>query len=176
MRDTQRQRLYNAETQVGTQLDYAAAGARMVHVAGSTLTLPLELRFGSWEAAVGYVDAVRASAAFARRWPGAARAPVRVRRRAGNRAAHYEPPGTIALHAPPTGTAWSLRELVVLHEVAHHAVHHDGAGDPGHGPEYATVLLALIGDVMGPEVALLLTTAFADHGVAFSAPLTTRTA
>jgi putative metallohydrolase (TIGR04338 family) len=168
MRDSQRQRVYDAETQVCRQLEFAAAGARLVEVAGSTVTVPLEVRFGSLAAAQSYVDAVVSSAAFAGLFPTAARVPVRVRTRAGDRAAHYEPPGTIALHEPVSGTGWALRELVVLHEVAHHGAHHDGLDGPEHGPAFAGALLALTQAVIGPEVGLLLAAAYADHGVAFT--------
>lgn len=164
MRDTQRQRLYDAEQQVYWQLDYAAAGARMVEVAGSTVTLPLEVRFGRFEAAQHYVSAVAASPAFAVLFPRAARAPIRARRRAGDRAAHYEAPDTIALHE----TGESMRELVVLHELAHHGQHHDLAPGPSHGPAFAGALLRLVASALGPEVALLLTDSFAQHGVAFT--------
>jgi putative metallohydrolase (TIGR04338 family) len=168
MRDTQRQRLYDAEAQVCRQLEFAAAGARLVDVAGSTLALPLEVRFGSLEAVRDYVDAVRRADPFAALFPRAARVPLRVRARAGDRAAHYEAPGTIALHPPGRGTGWSLRELIVLHEVAHHGQHHDLPPGALHGPAYAGALLGLVGGVIGPEVGLLLTAAFADHGVAFT--------
>ena len=164
-RDAQRQRLYDAEAQVCRQLAFAARGARTVEVAGSTLTLPLEVRFGTLEAAQEYVDAVRRSEAFAALFPRAARVPLRVRRRAGGRAAHYEPPDVIALHEPAHGAAWALRELVVLHEVTHHGAQHDGLPGPPHGPAFAAALVELVGVVVGPEVGLLLTTAFAEHGV-----------
>lgn len=168
MRDVQRQRLYDAEEQVCRQLEYAAAGARLVEVAGSTVTLPLEVRFGSLQAVQDHVDAIRASEAFAGRFPTAARTPLRVRRRAGDRAAHYEAPGTIALHEPVMGSAWALRQLVVLHEVVHHGQHHDLPATALHGPEFAGALAELIGEVIGLEVALLVTAAFVDHGVAWT--------
>jgi putative metallohydrolase (TIGR04338 family) len=165
MRDTQRQRLYDAEAQVCRQLELAAAGARLIEVAGSTLAPRLEVRFGSMAAAQAYVDRVRGLPAYAAIFPVAARVPIRVRLRAGDRAAHYEAPGTIALHEPVTGAAWALRELVVLHELAHHGQHHDHEPGAPHGPAYAGALLRLVGAVMGPEVGLLLMSAFADHRV-----------
>jgi putative metallohydrolase (TIGR04338 family) len=162
VRDTQRQRLYDAEQQVGGQLAFAAAGARTVTVGGSTLTLPLEVRFGTLAAAQAYLRAVQGSTAFADRFPRAARVPLTVRRRAGARAAHYEAPATIALH---DGSPW-LRELIVLHELVHHGQYHDLPPGAPHGAAFAGAMLALVHDVMGPEVALLLTVAFAEHGVA----------
>lgn len=166
MRDTQRQRLYDAEEQVCRQLDFASAGARTVTVAGSTVVPPLEVRFGSLDAAQTYVEAVRTSPAFAAIYARAARVPVRVRSRRGDRAATYEAPATIALHEPKHGTAWALRELVVLHELAHHGQHHDHAPAAPHGPGFAAGLLQLVTGVLGPEIGLLLTAAFAEHGVA----------
>ncbi len=166
MRDTQRQRLYDAESQVRRQLELAAAGARTVTVAASTLVLPLEVRFGSLDAVRRYVEGVRSSLPFAQRFPRAAATPVRVRARRGNQHAHYEAPDTIALHAPEHGAAWSLRELVVLHEVAHHAAQHDLPPEPAHGPAFAGAFVRIVTAALGPETGLLLTTAFADHGVA----------
>lgn len=166
MRDGQRQRVYDAEEEVGHRLANAAAGARLVEVAGSIVTLPLELRFGTLEAAGAYVERVRTDPAFVAAFPYAARVPVRLRPRRGGRAATYEAPDTIALHAPVTGVAWALRELVVLHELVHHGLHHDGEmPEPAHGPAFAGHLAALAAAVMGPEVGLVLTTAYAAHGV-----------
>jgi putative metallohydrolase (TIGR04338 family) len=169
MRDEQRQRVYDAEEQVCRQLEHAAGGARVVEVAGSTVVAPLELRFGTLEAAGAYIERVRRSPSFGAAFPRAARVPVVVRPRRGGRAATYEAPGTIALHAPEAGSAWALRELVVLHELAHHAQHHDSPPGPTHGPGFVRTLLQLVHDEMGPEAALLLTAAYAEHGVAVGA-------
>ena len=166
MRDSQRQRLYDAEQQVRRQLEFAAAGARTMTVASSTLVLPLEVRFGSLDGAQRYIDGIKATDAFRRLFPKASAVPLKLRGRRDGRSAHYEPPGTIALHEPLRGTGWSLRELVVLHEVAHHAAHHDLAPEPAHGPGYAGAFVRLATDVLGPETGLLLTTAFAEHAVA----------
>ena len=171
MRDVQRQRVYDAEQQVRRQLELAAAGARTVTVASSTVVLPLEVRFGSLEAVQRYCDGVTGSDGFRRRFPRAAATPLRVRPRRGDRSAHYDAPGVIALHKPPNGPAWSLRETVVLHEIAHHAAHHDLEDEAAHGPGYAGTFLRLVTDSLGPETGLLLTAAFAEHGVAVH-PLT----
>jgi putative metallohydrolase (TIGR04338 family) len=166
VRDAQRQRLYDAEEQVCRQLDYAAAGARLVEVAGSTIAVPLERKLGSLEAAGAYAELIRRSPMFATIFPRAARVPVRVRLRAGGRAASYEAPDTIALHEPRTGPAWALRELVVLHELTHHGHYHDRLPEPLHGAAFAGAFRRLVGAVLGPEVALLLTAAYAEHRVA----------
>ena len=168
MRDSQRQRLYDAEHQVRRQLELAAAGARTVTVGSSTIVLPLEVRFGSMNAVQRYSNGVRATDAFQERFPRAAATPLRLRVRRGDRHAHYEAPDTIALNDPQHGSAWALRELVVLHEIAHHAAHHDLPPEPAHGAGYAGAFLRVVTDTMGPETGLLLTSAFADHGVAFT--------
>lgn len=165
MRDAQRQRVYDAEEQVCRQLEYAAAGARVVEVAGSRVVPALELRFGSLAAVESYLEATRTAPSFAGIFPRAAEVPIRVRARRGGRAATYEAPGTIALHVPATGQAWALRELVVLHELAHHGHHHDGPPGPFHGPGFTEGLLRLVSAVAGPEIGLLLTAAYAEHGV-----------
>ena len=168
VRDSQRQRLYDAEQQVRRQLDLAAAGARTISVAASTVVLPLEVRFGSLGAAQRYTDDVVCSPSFRACFPRASVAPLRLRPRNGGRSAHYEAPGIIALHEPQFGAAWSLREMVVLHEIAHHAAHHDLVDDPAHGPAYAGAFVHIVTDTLGPETGLLLTTAFAEHGVEVS--------
>lgn len=165
VRDIQRQRLYDAEHQVRRQLELAAAGARTVTVAASTVVLPLEVKFGSLSAAQRYTDGVVRTRDFATRFPRAAVAPLRLRPRRGDRSAHYEAPGTIALHEPPHGSGWSLRELVVLHEIAHHAAFHDLPAEAAHGPHYAGALVRIVSDVLGGEAGLLLTTAMAEHDV-----------
>jgi putative metallohydrolase (TIGR04338 family) len=165
VRDDHRQRVYDAEEQVCRQLEHAAAGARLVPVAGSTVVAPLEVRFGTLDAAADYVERVRTGSAFRTRFPRAAAAPLQVRARRGGRAAHYEAPGTIALHDPAAGPAWALRELVVLHEIAHHAFHHEELPGPLHGPAFTGALVGLVGEVLGPEAALLLRAAYAEHGV-----------
>ena len=53
---------------------------------------------------------------------------------------------------PERRTTWALRELVVLHEVAHHLCD----SDPPHGPEFVATFCELAAAVMGPEVAHVL--------------------
>ena len=87
---------------------------------------------------------------------------MRVRPRRGVAAAHYERDDAGATIAVPQGRAvWALRELVVLHEIAHHL---DG-GDPPHGPAFVDTFCELAGVVMGPEVAHVLRGVYAKEGV-----------
>jgi putative metallohydrolase (TIGR04338 family) len=167
MRDDQRQRVYDAESSVRRRLDAAARGVRKAVVAGSELTLPLPLRFGSIDAARSYLDALARAHWFAEDFPYAARRPMRLRRRKGDRQAQYVYPDTIAVHEPAYGSGWQMTELVLLHEVAHHATAHDHGGGPAHGPAFAAVLLRLVTAAAGPEAGLLLQVAYADHSVRF---------
>ncbi|MEV6096562.1 TIGR04338 family metallohydrolase [Nocardia sp. NPDC051981] len=165
VRDAQRSRVYDAEGLVRGMFDRADEfGARTVEVHGSHLTLPIERRFASVESVQAYVDRVLALNWVRARWDGAAR-PVTVRARAGAQAAHYETAGSVLavpLHAH--GTAWALRELVILHELAHH-LEPERSGVAPHGPEFCGRYLELTDGVIGPEAALLLRTTMYSCGV-----------
>ena len=143
-RDSQRAKVYAAEEFVRTLFDRAAEhGSTSVEFFGTQLTLPPEARFGSLAAVQRYVDDVLALPAVRRQWPKVA--PLRVRARRAATAAHYENrDGTGVIAVPDRETAdWAMRELVVLHEIAHHLcdasrrmarsssddVHVGGAGD-----------------------------------------------
>ena len=161
-RDTQRSAVYAAENQVARLLDRSAEFP-VVEVAGSHLTLPVERHFADLPSVQTYVDAVLALGWVKDRWPAEAARPLRVRERHGAGRAHYEQATAVmALPLHHGGTAWALRELVVLHELAHHL---GGAADTGHGPGFAGRLVALADGIVGPEAAFLLRVAMADQGV-----------
>jgi putative metallohydrolase (TIGR04338 family) len=154
-RDTQRAKVYAAEEFVRTLFDRAAErGNRVVEFFGTQLTLPPEGRFGSVAAVQRYVDEVLAHVGADR--------PLTVRARRGVTAAHYErfdDGATIAV--PDRRSMWALRELVVLHEVAHHL----SDAQPPHGPEFVAKFCELAEAVMGPEVAHVLRVVYAKEGV-----------
>ncbi|OBG45580.1 hypothetical protein A5672_08585 [Mycobacterium alsense] len=160
-RDSQRAKVYAAEEFVRTLFDRAAEhGSPAVEFFGTQLTLPPEGRFGSVASAQRYVDDVLALPSVRRRWPEVSPLTVRPRRAAA--AAHYENrdgAGTIAV--PDRGTAdWALRELVVLHEVAHHLCQ----SDPPHGPVFVATFCELAELVMGPELGHVLRVVFDREG------------
>jgi putative metallohydrolase (TIGR04338 family) len=160
-RDTQRAKVYAAEVFVRTLFDRAAEhGTRTVEFFGTSLTLPPEARFASVDSVQRYVDDVLALATVRRRWPHVTQLAVRSRR--GGTAAHYEIGGDGAVIAVPDArTRWALRELVVLHEIAHHL-----CGDaPPHGPEFVATFCELVEMVMGPEAAHVLRVIYAKEGV-----------
>jgi putative metallohydrolase (TIGR04338 family) len=161
-RDKQRSKVYAAEDFVRTLFDRAAQhGSLAVEFFGTQLTLPPEGRFGSVAAVQRYVDDVLALPAVRRRWPTIP--PLKVRARRAASAAHYENrdgPGVIAV--PDRDTAeWAMRELVVLHEVAHHLCQ----AQPPHGPEFVDTMCALAELVMGPELGHVLRVVYAKEGV-----------
>jgi putative metallohydrolase (TIGR04338 family) len=86
-----------------------------------------------------------------------------VRARRAATAAHYENrDGTGVIAVPDHRDAdWAMRELVVLHEIAHHLC--DVA--PPHGSQYVTTLCTLAELVMGPEAGHVLRVVYAKEGV-----------
>ena len=154
-RDGQRSRVYAAEASWEARLDAARRGARRAEVAGSALLLPEERLFGDLPAAQAYADAVTSRRALP---------PVRLRRRRGQAKAHWESPDVIALPVPEHGTPWALREAVLLHELAHHATWHAGAG-AGHGSAFTGRLVSLVEEALGSEAAFVLRVDLAEHGV-----------
>lgn len=161
VRDTQRAKVYAAEEFVRTLFDRTSEhGNRVVEFFGTQLTLPPEGRFASTESVRSYVNDVLDLAAVRERWPDSG--PLAVRARRGETAAHYERAGDDASIAVPGGrTTWALRELVVLHEIAHHLC----VAAPPHGPEFVATFCELAEAVMGPEVAHVLRVVYAKEGV-----------
>ncbi|MBU8810646.1 TIGR04338 family metallohydrolase [Mycolicibacterium goodii] len=156
-RDTQRARVYAAEEFVRTMFDRAAQhSSRAIDFFGTQLTLPPEAKFGSVAAVQNYVDDVTARVETN---------PVTVRARRGTKAAHYEIDGAV-IAVPEQDTTWALRELVVLHELAHHLCAQGPAADaPAHGPEFVATYCGLCETIMGPEVGLVLRMVYAKEGV-----------
>lgn len=160
-RDTQRSRVYAAEEFVRTLFDRAARhSSRSLDFFGESLTLPPEARFASVDSVQRYVDEVLSLPAVRARWAQAAGLTVRPRR--SMTAAHYETAGGEGVIAVPAGADWALRELVVLHEVAHHLCP-DAA--PPHGAGFVATFCALAGIVMGPEAGHVLRVVYAKEGV-----------
>ena len=154
-RDSQRGKVYAAEEFVRTMFDRAAEhGNQVVEFFGTQLTLPPEGRFASVGSAQRYVDEVLGLVGVDR--------PLTVRARRGVTAAHYEvTDGVATIAVPDRHATWALRELVVLHEIAHHLC--DAL--PPHGPEFVATFCELAERVMGPEVAHVMRVVYAKEGV-----------
>lgn len=157
--------MYAAENLVRRLVDRSSEFPT-IEVAGSRITLPLERRFGSIESVQSYLDSVLRMPTVRRRWPERSAVPCTVRCRRGSGEAHYEFAGaTIAVPTSMSsrrGTAWAMRELVVLHELAHHLT---GAAETSHGTAFRGTLLDLIDLVIGPELRFLLLVTYADGGL-----------
>jgi putative metallohydrolase (TIGR04338 family) len=139
----------------------AEHGSPVVEFFGTQLTLPPEGRFGSVTAVQRYVDKVLGLPAVRQHWPDVS--PLRVRTRRAATAAHYENrDGAGVIAVPDRDTAdWAMRELVVLHEVAHHLCQ----VQPPHGPEFVATICTLTELVMGPELGHVLRVVYAKEGV-----------
>jgi putative metallohydrolase (TIGR04338 family) len=161
-RDFQRAKVYAAEEFVRTMFDRAAEyGSPTVDFFGTQLTLPPEGRFGSVASVQRYVDDVLALPAVRQQWPEVS--PPRVRARRAATAAHYENhDGAGVIAVPDRDTAdWAMRELVVLHEVAHHLCR----AQPAHGAEFVATMCTLTALVMGPELGHVLRVVYGKEGV-----------
>jgi len=164
-RDSQRAKVYAAEDFIRTMFDRAAEhDSRAIDFFGAQLTLPPEGRFGSVASVQRYVDDVLALPGVRRQWPAVSRLRVRARRAAT--AAHYENlDGVGVIAVPDRDTAdWAMRELVVLHEVAHHLCQ----TPPPHGPGFVATICTLAELVMGPELGHVLRVVYAKEGVRWS--------
>ena len=164
-RDSQRARVYDADQLVRRVFDGADEhGVRELELFGSKITLPVERKFASVESIQTYVDAVQGLNWVKAQWDRAS-VPVTVRARGGERAAHYESStATIAVPLHRGGTAWALREFVVLHELAHHLAPLDPELAP-HGPEFVGRYVELVGEIVGAEAGLVLRTTMSECGV-----------
>lgn len=150
MRDSQKAKVYAAEQAVRQIFD-EALDYPMYEAFGSTVVVPsTEKRFGNLGAVQVYVNRVLANEDVRAAYPEQAARPIFVRHRKGNKFAHYSG-GEIAVHvAPRLGDNWAMREVVVLHEIAHHL-----ARGEQHGPKFVGAMEFLIRTFMGPEAALI---------------------
>jgi putative metallohydrolase (TIGR04338 family) len=156
--DSEKQRTYDGEHVVTRMLDLANQedGPRQVSIDGVKLAVPVEYKFASVESIQQYVDRVLACARV--NWPHRQIRPIRVRARQGANKAHYEYGGVIAI--PMHLSSWACRELVVLHEVAHHLT-------PGHGHDvtFRRAMHTLARLIMAPEVGLILQMTWHNQGL-----------
>ncbi|MDQ4038062.1 MAG: TIGR04338 family metallohydrolase, partial [Actinomycetota bacterium] len=158
----QRAKVYDAENLVHRIFD-RSADFPVVEVAGSRLTLPVERHFATIESVQTYVEAVVALPPVKATWPRAA-VPVAVRERRGQQQADYQRrTATLAVPLHAGNRAWALRELVILHELAHHLA--AAEDEEPHGPAFTARLIALTSRVIGAEAGFLLRTTMWDLGV-----------
>jgi putative metallohydrolase (TIGR04338 family) len=165
-RDTQRSRVYRAEEAWAARLDAARHGARFARVGGSNVLVPAERRFGDLVGAATYGRALLAQPDVVRAF-GRLPAPE-LRPRRGGGAAHWEPPGTIAVHVPEHGEPWALRESVLLHELGHHVGHLTGR-TPHHAAPFPAIVLLLVQAALGEHAAFALRVDYGEQRVRLGA-------
>jgi putative metallohydrolase (TIGR04338 family) len=160
VRDNLRASVYAAEQQVRSALTRLQGGHSTVDFFGSQLTLQPERTFDSLEEIRTYVASVIPQWNIHR---SAHHSIPQVRQRQNESLAHYEyDTKTIAI---PVKTGWAMREMVCLHEIAHHISMHDFPNVAAHGPEFAARYVELVSLIMGHEVSLLLRAALDGEGV-----------
>lgn len=154
-RDVTRSRAYEAESRL---CEFLARqhDCPTVSIAGSIIALPTERRFGDLEGVQRYVDSVMALNWVQAEFPQAG--PISVRERAGDRFAHYQG-GVIAV--PLRGTRWAMREVVVLHELAHGL---NPLMGPSHGKSFQHTFCELLSGCLAPEAGFLMQVLLAQHG------------
>lgn len=157
MTDVYKGKVYEGEFKMRGMLDFANSedGARLVEIGGSRITLPVERKFASVDSIQQYVNKVLTLPSVKEQFPRALYA-VRVRARKGTRFAHYCT-GEIAI--PMHGSRWACREIVILHEMAHHLAR------DGHGPKFRRAFCKLIEVAMAPEVSFALQVCWHMSGV-----------
>lgn len=153
--DPDRDRVYAAEDRLERWMAIAD-GRGSVRVFGSAWTPEPEVVFLNIVDIQRYCDQVIAHTGLDR--------PVRVRARRGDLEAHYESSSAvIAIPDRSVGSGWAMRELTVLHELAHHFAYRT---NPRHGVHFRAHLIRLLNLVNKPISANMLAIAFMDAGLA----------
>jgi putative metallohydrolase (TIGR04338 family) len=160
VRDDQRSRVYEAEEVLARMID-RRDDFPVADAFGSRVVVPDDRKFGDVEAVQRYVDAVLALDWVRRAAPQRAALPAWVRARAGATKAEYEfATHTIAVPPHRVGGRWAMRELVILHEIAHHLT-----PDAAHGAAFVAQFLQLVEELIGAEAGFLLRASLQDVGV-----------
>ncbi len=157
--DRDRQRVYDTEGQV----------RRLFERPGGALDgqpLPLERRFADRIAVGRYCEALVSHPQVRAAVPGLPGVLITTSR-AEKRARYMSGRDEILM---PATIGWADRELVVLHELAHHLVHHSTPGDgeepPAHGQEFRSAYCALVRVAMGPVASDALRRSYRGAGLA----------
>ena len=163
VRDSQKQKLYNAENRV-----------RKMHDA------TIETGFGidTPEEAIAFLEKIIASRWWksyitphsVRTFSGEVR--VEMTRRSRTAAAMYTScDGAVHIVMPRKKLGennWAWNKIVLLHELAHYPS--NGRGIPAHGWLFASVFMALVQRFMGKEIYECLKSSFADYNVRWRRP------
>lgn len=148
MRDTNKSHAYNAEQLWRKLVDRATEeNVSTLEIAGSTIPVPIERKFGDLEAVQRYVDLVLERVA---KEYGVGNK-VTVRARKGDKYAHYSL-GEIAIPLHESwDRSWAMREIVVLHEIAHHLTPHHN-----HDTTFMAAMCDIVTRFIGQEAGFML--------------------
>ena len=145
---------YDAEFELRFILEHGGT----VDFYGSTLVVPEERKFGDLEGVRRYLAAACAHIG----WEGE---PPKVRARRGETRAHYDMLKHEIAVPEHRGSrhSWALREIVILHELAH-------AMTTGHGHDsvFCSSLVGLVTRCIGQEAGFLLAVAYEKRGISVS--------
>lgn len=150
-RDYQRSAVYRAESMFGRMLERGGC----VEIAGTSVTLPPEARFGNVESVQRYVDAAIKHPSVVAEFGD--QGPVTVRVRKGDTQAHYEYAGAVI--AVPENDLF-LRESVLVHELGHHF-----APECRHGPAFTATFVRLLELIVGPEAGFVMSVLYRESDV-----------
>lgn len=168
MSDTDRTATYAAEHEVARWLDSVTPESPWVNCLGGTFQPEREAKFGDITSVQAYVDKVLAHLRCnGHDYEDREDIPVTVMPRRGVRKAEYRRDGAI-MTVPPyeIGGSWALRELVVLHELAHHLTATASAAvEAAHGPGFRATFVRLLENIGSPVIAHLLQEAFSTRGL-----------
>lgn len=145
--DPDKQDVYAAEWSLRSVMDLAESVDNWTYnFHGHIMELPRERKFADLESIQRYYNAVCELGQIQREWPGAT-APRVTARRGLQDSAHYVA-GEVHIPMLRNGR-WSLREIVVLHELAHHLER------DSHGPKFRGAFVYLVQVCMSAELALI---------------------
>lgn len=173
MPDPQKAALYEAEFNLRRVLDSTDPHSA-IEIAGSTIYVPIERHFTTLDDVRYYLTQVVTKLRLDNvSFPSWVSVPD-VRERKGrdrSEAQYFRNEQTIELPLIERARLdWSMRELVILHEMAHHLCRDFPLA--GHGPIFASAFLELVEHVMGHEAGFLLRVLMHQSGVQI-APLFT---
>lgn len=164
--DIQRLKVYQAEQFVAKILEQAKkTNTYTLKVAGKNLILPREKYFTTLGQITDYVNyQVLNDPQVVYRY--GLRDYLKIRKRKGNMAAHFEIKNGEPCLAFPINeltTSWAQRELVILHEVTHYLLMEQTSN---HDSWFVKTFGELVQIMLGDEVYFLFKYAFEQNGVA----------
>lgn len=154
-------KVYQAERMASVIL---ATDDRQVKVAGATLTIEPEKKFGTLDSVQRYVDQVLA---FLGREDSVTIKPITDRRHKAYRVFYSGREQTIYMFDPDVYADAPNDELVVLHELAHHLTRES---DDDHGDLFLQAYINLVENVMSPENGLVLRYCYDVNGITIRHP------